>query len=137
MKLTYDPETDALNVELLAGRSTQTIELTPDTFADLDASGRLLSVEILEASAKYGRDVVENALPAAEWLTLAEAAKEGGIATATLRVLLNAKRLKGRKRGRQWEVARAELWNYLDNRAPSGKPATAGARRSRTAAVRR
>lgn len=134
MKFTYDRDTDVLSVVLLPqATSHRTTELDPNSFIDFDIEGRVIGLELLAASERYPSKLLAQAQGAEEWLTLAEAAKEGGIATATLRVLLNAKRIKGRKRGRQWEVSRAELWNYLDNRAPSGKPAKAGRRRTKVA----
>lgn len=125
MKFTYDPEVDALNVELLAGESARTVELTPNVFADLDANGRLLSVEVLAASESYPPYLIAELRSPEEWLTLKDAAKVSGISATTLRVQLNHGRIQGKKVGREWTITRAALLNYLDSRAPAGKPARA------------
>lgn len=123
MRITYSAEADALSVDLVPdGTSAETRRLTPDVAVDLDEDGRLIAVEVLRASQHYPRAELEQLAAPVEWLSLAEAAKESGLSPTTLRVQLNAGRLEGRKRGRDWVVARHVLWTYLENRAPSGRP---------------
>ena len=52
MKLTYDKETDTLLIVLKSNAIDETEEIRPGVLADLDASGSLVSVEILNASRK-------------------------------------------------------------------------------------
>lgn len=122
IRVTYDPEADALAVELrrAIGRPT-TKELSPDHHADFDTRGRLVALEILRASRHYGQAALEHLPSPVEWLTLAEASRESGLAADTLRVQINKGRLRAVKRGRDWLVAVHELWNYLESRAPQGR----------------
>jgi hypothetical protein len=57
-----------------------------------------------------------------EWLTLAEAGREAGLSPETLKKQLHAGRLAGAKRGRDWQVTRHALWNYLEQRDTRGRP---------------
>ncbi len=52
MKLTYDKETDTLLIVLKGNAVDETEEIRPGVLADLDASGALVSLEILNASRK-------------------------------------------------------------------------------------
>ena len=64
MRMTYSPEVDALAIWLAPG--AQTIgarEIAPGTFADFDKDGRLLGIEILDASLYYDRDLLEQLPP--------------------------------------------------------------------------
>jgi uncharacterized protein YuzE len=127
MRITYDPEVDALGVDLVRnGRSTHTQVLRPNINLDWDRQGRLIGVEILDASAFYPLDQLRQLDDGTEWLTLAEAeaegAEEGGPTAATLRSLIHKGRIPARKVGRELQIAGHELWNYLENRAPSGRP---------------
>ena len=52
MKLTYDKETDTLLIVLTKKNIEETEEIRPGVLADLDASGALVSLEILNATRK-------------------------------------------------------------------------------------
>ena len=52
MKLTYDKETDTLLVVLTNKAIEETEEIRPGVLADLDKTGALVSLEILNASRK-------------------------------------------------------------------------------------
>jgi uncharacterized protein YuzE len=52
MKLTYDKETDTLLIVLTKKAIDETEEIRPGVLADLDATGSLVSLEILNASRK-------------------------------------------------------------------------------------
>lgn len=124
MRLTYDKRADALAVELAPdAKSVRTKQLAPDLMLDFDAKGRLITVEILGASAQYPLAELERLTTPVTWLSLREAAVESGLGIGTLRVMLNNGRLDGEKRGRDWVVSYAVLLNYMENRKPVGRPA--------------
>jgi uncharacterized protein YuzE len=52
MKLTYDKETDTLLIVLKSNAIDETEEIRPGVLADLDETGALVSLEILNASRK-------------------------------------------------------------------------------------
>ncbi|HEY5043237.1 MAG TPA: DUF2283 domain-containing protein [Verrucomicrobiae bacterium] len=52
MKLTYDKETDTLLIVLTKRTIDETEEIRPGVLADLDETGALVSLEILNASSK-------------------------------------------------------------------------------------
>jgi uncharacterized protein YuzE len=51
MKVIYDPETDALTVELRSAPVADSDELRPGLILDYDADGDLVGLEVLDASA--------------------------------------------------------------------------------------
>ncbi len=137
-RITYDPEADALTIHLAKGRGrVGTKELDADHNADYDSRGRLVALEVLNASRHYKRAALERLPNPVEWLTLAEAAAESGLQADTLRSLINKGRLPAVKRGRDWLVAMHVLWNYLEGREPRGRPGGAPRkpRRSQTHAT--
>ena len=132
MAFTYDRQADALSIELVPdAMSARMVRIAPDCNADLDSRGRLVSIEILQASAHYPKAELERLAPTSDELTLLEAAAESELAVTTLKNQIRAGKLRGVKRGRDWFVERAELLNYLENRRPSGRRAKAGARATR------
>lgn len=50
MKVTYDAETDTLNITLREGRILDSDEVRPGVIADYDAAGQVLGFEVLSAS---------------------------------------------------------------------------------------
>jgi uncharacterized protein YuzE len=131
IQMTYDGAADALMIELSPdAMSAKTKQVAPGVRLDFDASGRVIGVEILAASFHVPRADLEHLPTGAELLTLEEAARESGRAASTLRVQLNAGRLKGVKRGRDWYVDATDLLNYVETLSPRGrrpaKPAGGG-----------
>jgi len=55
MKISYDKEADALNIELKKGPVDKTVELSPEVFLDVDKKGDPLYLEILGASERLGK----------------------------------------------------------------------------------
>jgi uncharacterized protein YuzE len=139
MNVTYSPTADAVAIELVPdAKSVRTVTFGPDTRADFDERGRLITIELLNAGTYYSREELERLQRPVDYLTLTEAAKESGLAPATLRLQLNRGRIQGVKRGRDWVIARHVLWNYLENREPGGRPATsAKAKRIRRRATKK
>lgn len=54
MKSTYDKTADAMYITLRKGRVSYTVQLSDRMNADLDKSGNVLGVEILDASRQIG-----------------------------------------------------------------------------------
>ena len=50
MKVIYDPETDTLDMILREGKIVESDEEKPGMILDYDSKGRIISIEILEAS---------------------------------------------------------------------------------------
>lgn len=121
-RMRYDATVDALGIELTEGaKSAKTVRAGQGINLDYDKKGRLIAIEILDASFHMSKADLAALPTGAELLMLAEASRESGLSPSTLRVQLNAGRLKGIKRGRDWHVDATELWNYLESRAPQGR----------------
>jgi YD repeat-containing protein len=50
VKVVYDKETDTLSIILRDGQVAESDEPTPGTILDYDKAGRLVSIELLDAS---------------------------------------------------------------------------------------
>ena len=50
MKITYDPETDTLSIQLKEAHICESDELQDGVIADLDGDGNIIGLEILDAS---------------------------------------------------------------------------------------
>jgi excisionase family DNA binding protein len=138
MYMHYDPSVDAMAIQFTPGgeRYAKSVEVKPGVILDFDHDGRLLAVELLDASWHIPIEELKTWPSGETWLTLAEAAKESGHSPATLRVLINQGRLKGRKKGRDWLVSLTDVWNYLESREARG-PKTKLPRRTREALKRK
>lgn len=117
MQITYDREADALAINLLPGaRRAGTRRLDSGLLLHTGVGGQPVELEILMASARYPVETLEEGGSPVEWLTLAEAAQESGLASSTLRKQIHNARLEATKKGHDWLVSRAALWTYLENR---------------------
>lgn len=133
MEATYDREADALSITLLPDvPRARTQQVRRGILAHYDGKDRLIELEVLGASDMYAPAVLERMASPAELLTIAEAAKESGLNPSTLRKQIGNKKLKATQKGRDLFVTRADLFTYLDNRAPSGRPARRKKARRRT-----
>lgn len=128
MLATYDEDADALAFTLIpTGRTSRTIEVRPDLFVDLDASGAVLAVEVLRASAKYDPKTLKLLSTPGPLLTLTEAARLANLSPATIRKQIHNRRVPATKKGRDWFVTRQDILGYLASRSTRGRRATAGA----------
>jgi uncharacterized protein YuzE len=101
MRFTYSPEADALAIDLAEGTGhIGTKKIGPNVFADFDARGRLVGIEVLDASRVYPRAELEQLPTGVEYITLAEAATEEKVPRTELRPALRKGELPGIRRGR-------------------------------------
>ncbi len=56
-----------------------------------------------------------------DWITVAEASKQSGYHAETLRELIRAGRIKGRKFATVWQVSRSSLLGYLREQEQHGE----------------
>lgn len=135
-RMRYDASVDALAIELTEGAtSARTVKVTESVRLDFDTKGRLITIELLDASFHMDPTALAQLPTAQVLLTLREAEAESGLAASTLRVQLNAGRIKGVKRGRDWYVDATDLMNYLESRSARGRPAESGPRRGMSSRV--
>lgn len=133
MRVTYDADADVLTLEIVpgGGEGGKTVTVTDDLTLELDDQGKPLELVLERASAYYPRAELEEMDTPAIELSLAEAAKEAGTLSSTLRNQINLGRLQGIKRGRDWVISSTELANYLANKDPRGrKPGAAKKKRA-------
>lgn len=50
MKITYDPEADALYIELRGARPADSLDIEEGVSVDLDSEGHIIGLEVLDAS---------------------------------------------------------------------------------------
>ena len=62
MRITYDPEADALYVELRSARAVDNIDLEDGVSANFDAEGHVLGFEIFGARRRLGGDPLDNVI---------------------------------------------------------------------------
>ena len=112
---TYDPDADALQIQF--GGSSGVVRTTvvrPGVHLEFDGSGRLVGLEVLEASHVMRADALLNLDDGTEWLSLSDAAEAAKLSASTLRGQLNKGRIVGEKRNRDWVISRHVLETYLD-----------------------
>ena len=123
MRVTYDPDVDALYFELRAlrlQRRTQR-EIAEGVIMDLGPTGELAGLEILGAS-RFGtpRALARFGRPSPR-LRLSEAEVFCGLKAASLRNQILNGRLKASKVGRDWLVDVNDLEVYLAGRSARGR----------------
>lgn len=123
MKITYDANVDALAIQFVERpRSARTEEVGEGINFDFNSRGKLIAIEILDATRFAPQQDLKQLPKTSTELTLQEAAKEtkGQLEPDTLRSLIHKGRLKGRKVGRDWKVELADLYTYLESRDARG-----------------
>ena len=58
MRITYDPEADALYIELRRATPADSRDLEEGVTADLDADGHLIGIEVLHVRERLGREAL-------------------------------------------------------------------------------
>lgn len=121
MKIEYDRDVDALAISFFERpRSARTKKVAEGINLDFDSKGRLVLIEILDASRFASHERLRRLSETSNELTLPEAAKESGLEADTLRSLIHKHRLRARKDGRDWKVELADLYTYLESRDNRG-----------------
>jgi excisionase family DNA binding protein len=121
MKIEYDDSVDALAISFVDNpRSARTKEVAEGINLDFNAKGKLVVIEVLDASRFAPREKLRKFPSARRDLTLAEASDESDLASDTLRSLIHKKRLRATKVGRDWMVTLADLYDYLESRDARG-----------------
>lgn len=60
MRITYDPEADALYIEPTSVAPEDSTDIEPGVTADLDAKGHIVGIEILDVSERLGSDALRS-----------------------------------------------------------------------------
>ncbi|MFP3898635.1 MAG: DUF2283 domain-containing protein [Dehalococcoidia bacterium] len=60
MRITYDPEADALYIELRHQKAQDNVDIEEGVSADLDQSGHIIGFEILDASTRLRPEELHN-----------------------------------------------------------------------------
>ncbi len=120
MRATYDQGADALYVYLRSRRDgesvVRTVEVGDGVQLDLDCDGHPIGLEVLWAGERYPAAELAGLPTPSGRLTLTQAALVAGLSPQTLRVQVNAGRLRAEKHGRDWMTTRAWLDDYLGSR---------------------
>ena len=112
MKVTYDRNADAMSIVLADADVEETRSVAPGFFADYDADGRIVALEILKAAQKYDFDQA-NIKPPNPYLSLSQAGEMFGLSPTTLRHQIAKGVLKGKKFGRNWMVRNDHMATYV------------------------
>lgn len=59
MRITYDPEVDALYIELKSTPPVDSIDLAEGVTVDLDADGLVVGIEVLDAKRRLGDEALD------------------------------------------------------------------------------
>jgi len=60
MKITYDPEADALYIELRDARPADSMDVEEGVTVDLDSEGHIIGLEVLDASKRMTLEDLTN-----------------------------------------------------------------------------
>ena len=116
MKITYDRDADAMSITLADAEVEETKSVAPGFFADYDADGRVIALEILRTAQKYDFDLTD-IQPPNPYLSLSEAGEMFGLSPTTLRHQIAKGVLKGKKFGRNWMVHHSHMADYVRERS--------------------
>lgn len=133
MRTTYDPDADAFYAYLVEnGKVARSIQILSGLTADVDAKGRLIGVELLDARRRFTKKEIDQLEPevltGGKLMILEHAAKAAGLTAVALRQQIRRGRLAAEKMGRDWVVREGALDTYLVSRAPQGRRPARGRR---------
>lgn len=60
MRITYDPDADALFIELKRASAADNVDIGEGMTADLDKSGNIIAIEVLGARRRYGKAALQS-----------------------------------------------------------------------------
>jgi uncharacterized protein YuzE len=60
VRISYDPDVDALYIQLREGTPVDSVDIAGGVTADLDEQGRIIGFEVLDASEQLGNDGLTN-----------------------------------------------------------------------------
>lgn len=60
MKITYDPETDIMDIKFSKGNYDVSEEIKEGIIVDLTKDGKIISIEILDVSKKMPKEEIQN-----------------------------------------------------------------------------
>jgi excisionase family DNA binding protein len=117
MKITYDPEVDAMYVSFSDGSNDKQQIITDEITLDLSADGSVVGVEILDATLNYGHNILdlnfsllgEISKPKYSDYTTKEAAEILRINKETVLRKIRAGELKASRIGKSYRIPPSEL----------------------------
>jgi excisionase family DNA binding protein len=117
MKITYDPEVDAMYVSFSDGSKDKQQIITDEITLDLSADGSVVGVEILDATLNYGHNILdlnfsllgEISKPKYSDYTTKEAAEILRINKETVLRKIRAGELKASRIGKSYRIPPSEL----------------------------
>jgi excisionase family DNA binding protein len=117
MKITYDPEVDAMYVSFLDGSKDKQQSINDDITLDLSDDGAVVGVEILDATRNYGHGILdlnfsllgESSKPKYTDYTTEEAAKILRINKETVLRKIRVGELKASRIGKSYRISSNEL----------------------------
>ena len=121
MRITYDPQADALYIEFSKAERACQQQVNDGTIIDLSADGEVVGIEILDARATYGRDIMRldfsllgDLQPEAEqYLTPQEAAQIAGVNKETILRKIRTGELAASRPGKNYLIRKADLHKML------------------------
>jgi len=60
VRITYDPQVDALYIELRSAQAVDSVDVEDGVTADLDEEGHIIGLEVLSASRRFTPDELTN-----------------------------------------------------------------------------
>jgi len=138
MEVRYYPSTDMLNIELSSAKSVESEEVHDGFVFDFDADGRVVSIEVDQASERVNLELIrkdavvdEAAIPQGTYYTAAELAERLQVSKQTLHLAIRNMREEGVTAGLRPDVD-GTLYSEQDEVAirkwreahPRGRPRT-------------
>ena len=120
MKVTYDHEVDAMYIRFLDEKSNHQQELNDgDVILDISADGRVIGMEMLDATKNYGSDILEfnlsflgtpqKAEQVGEY-TAEEAAQLLQVNKETILRKIRTGQLKATRLGKSYRISHSEIY---------------------------